>query len=85
MAGGGSLEEIIWAQEKIYLLLNSGNYFKKLCADPDTRAWLETVIKHVWNVYMVVGIHTVHESSIRVDDLEHRVQGSFVLRESIYL
>ena len=52
------------SHEKTYLLLNSGDYFRRACADNSIREWLETVVKHGWNAYMVVGIHTVHESSI---------------------
>lgn len=55
---------VLLSREKTYLLLNSGDYFKRACADNSIREWLETVAKHRWNAYMVVGIHTVHESSI---------------------
>lgn len=58
------------AQEKTYYLLNSGPYFSRLCGNQQAREWFETTIKHGWNVYMVVGIHTVHESSVHAPNLD---------------
>lgn len=52
--------------ETTYLLLNSGNYFRKLCGEPSTRDWLENTIKYGMKVYMVVGIHTIRPSSMHV-------------------
>lgn len=60
-------------QEKTYLLLNSGNCFRTIAREKKAQEWFETTIKYGWNVYMVVGIHTIHESSIRVSDLETRL------------
>lgn len=44
-----------------------------LSGDKRAQKWYETTIKYGWNVYMIVGIHTVQESSIRISDLENRV------------
>ena len=60
-------------QEKTYSLLNSGKCFKKLCDNENTRKWFEATIKYGWSVYMVVGIHTVHSSSVRFPVLENNV------------
>jgi nucleoside phosphorylase len=62
-------------QEKTYSLLNSGYYFKRLCNNPEARKWFEKTIKYGRNVYIVVEIHTVHESSIGVRNLDTRVAG----------
>ena len=67
-------EAISLASEKTYLLSNSGNWFQGLCAKHATRAWLENVIKFGWDAYMVVGIHTLCESSMATGGSEERVQ-----------
>jgi hypothetical protein len=72
--GDDNPEVIHSASEKTYLLLNQGDYFKRACADSNTRKWFETVIRHGWKVYMVVAIHTIHESSIHPQSLEQRLQ-----------
>ena len=74
LRNGNIAEGISSAQEKTYYLLNSGPYFAKLCGNRETREWFETTIKYGWNVYMVVGIHTVHESSVQarsLDQIDH--------------
>ena len=57
-------------QEKTYTLKNSPNYFDKFSGQHSTREWFETVIKHGWNPYMIVGFHTVPESLIRQAGLD---------------
>lgn len=48
--------------EKTYILLNSSNWFENLCRDPKTREWLgKTKFENEWDVYLVVGIHTVRD------------------------
>jgi nucleoside phosphorylase len=47
------------AQEKTYLLSNSGDWFRRACILSKTRIWLENILKSGWDVYMVVGIHTI--------------------------
>lgn len=60
-------------QEKTYSLQNSGGIFTRLCNDEKAQKWFEQTIKHGWNVYMVVEIHTVCNPSIEVSGLETRV------------
>src|SRR5437667_7771337 len=67
---GNAQEGLSSAKETTYYLLNSGLHFSKLCTEEKARQWFETTIKHGWKVYMVVGIHTVHESSVHVQSLE---------------
>ena len=47
------------AQEKTYLLSNSGDWFKTACGERSTREWLENNIKLGRDIYMVVGIHVI--------------------------
>lgn len=42
-----------------YQLLNSGNWFLKACAQPDTRTWFEKCLQYTEDVYLVVGVHTL--------------------------
>jgi len=58
-----------------YILLNSGNRFKELCAEAVTRNWLNNTIKYGWNVYMIVGISTVHASVVGADFLKQQHRG----------
>jgi hypothetical protein len=66
-------EEFPSVAEKTYLLYNSGEHFKTLAGDQKAREWFETNIKYGCNVYMIVGIHTVLELSIRTSELESRL------------
>jgi nucleoside phosphorylase len=52
-------EAIESAQEKTYLLSNSGDWFRRACTLSKTRIWLENILKSGWDIYMVVGIHTI--------------------------
>jgi hypothetical protein len=57
-------EEFPIVRETTYTLINSGEVFKRLCDNVRTREWLQQAIKLKWPVYMVTGIHTIHESSV---------------------
>lgn len=55
------------AQEKTYLLSNSGDWFKTACGDHATREWLENNMKLGREIYMVVGIHVIGYSDHNMD------------------
>jgi hypothetical protein len=59
-----SFFDIAASEATTYLLLNSGEYFRRVCSDSVTKSWLEEVIKQDWPVYMVVGIHTVKNAIV---------------------
>lgn len=57
-------EEFPDVDETTYTLLNSGEVFNRLCNNDKIRKWLQQTIALKRSVYLVVGIHTVHESSL---------------------
>jgi hypothetical protein len=56
-----------------YRLMNSGNYFERVCQDGKVRAWFERAIKRNFDVYMVVGIITLTDVEVikNVDASSH--------------
>lgn len=49
------------ASEKSYILSNSGHWFKNFCRTESIRRWIEDILKVGWDIYMVVGIHTLRK------------------------
>jgi hypothetical protein len=58
-----------------YQLINSGDWFDKVCGDPETRKWLERAIERGQDVYLVVGYHTLLNAQFSQRN-ESALQGS---------
>lgn len=46
-------------QATTYRLPNSNEWFKKACAQLETRQWLESMIEESEDMYLVIGLHTL--------------------------
>jgi hypothetical protein len=51
-------------QAKTYRLFNASRHFDRMCEDAETRKWLETALKKLGNVYMIIGISTMRDVTI---------------------
>lgn len=61
-----SNDELLTEKATTYQLLNSDNWFLKLCQDDEAKKWLERFMTRV-PIFMVVGLHTVEDATISLD------------------
>lgn len=56
-----------------YQLINSGDWFQKVCKIEATRKWLESAIERGHDVYLVVGFHTLCDAkfAMRIESASH--------------
>jgi hypothetical protein len=61
-----SNDELSTEKATTYQLLNSDNWFLKLCQSDEAKKWLERYMTRV-PIFMVVGLHTVENAAITLD------------------